>query len=149
MVANGGLPCTKTLTFSLNPVTQVSEWGNPLHHQSGPWHQFCLGKPTTSSKWPLTAILPLTPFEKWGIDFIGPISPAAQRSRGKYIIFATDYETKWVEGAATCKNDATTVAAFLFEHNITRFGCPLELVSDRGLHFLECYYWIDHWPLLH
>lgn len=50
---------------------------------------------------------------------------------------ATDYLTKWVEAKHTKKNDAATTAAFLFENIITRFGCPLELVSDRGLHFLN------------
>lgn len=50
---------------------------------------------------------------------------------------ATDYLTKWVEAKHTKKNDAATAAAFLFENIITRFGCPLELVSDRGLHFLN------------
>lgn len=96
-----------------------------------------VGKPTASSKWPLTPILPLAPFEKWGIDFIGPISPAARQSRSKYIILATDYATKWVEAKATRKNDAQVAASFLFEYIITRFGCPLEIVSDRGLHFLN------------
>lgn len=95
------------------------------------------GGPTASSHWPLTPILPLAPFEKWGIDYIGPIKPAARNSRAQYIILATDYATKWVEAVATVKNDAKTSAKFLFENIVTRFGCPLEIVSDRGLHFLN------------
>ncbi|OAE18999.1 hypothetical protein AXG93_2551s1020 [Marchantia polymorpha subsp. ruderalis] len=42
-----------------------------------------------------------------------------------------------VEARATRRDDAATVAAFLFESIITRYGCPLELVSDRGTHFLN------------
>lgn len=56
-----------------------------------------VGKPTTTSKWPLTPILPLAPFEKWGIDFIGLISPPTRRTRSRYVILAIDYATKWVE----------------------------------------------------
>lgn len=50
---------------------------------------------------------------------------------------ATDYATKWVEARATRKNDAETSAKFIFERIMMRFGYPLELVSDRGTHFLN------------
>ncbi|OAE31460.1 hypothetical protein AXG93_725s1500 [Marchantia polymorpha subsp. ruderalis] len=42
-----------------------------------------------------------------------------------------------VEAEATRKDDAATVAKFLFKSIITRYGCPLELVSDRETHFLN------------
>ncbi|CAM6085160.1 unnamed protein product [Calypogeia fissa] len=48
-----------------------------------------------------------------------------------------DYATKWVEATATRKDDALISAWFLFEQIFTRFGPPLELVSDRGTHFLN------------
>jgi hypothetical protein len=32
---------------------------------------------------------------------------------------------------------AKVVAQFLYENIITRFGCPLELVNDRGTNFLN------------
>ena len=54
-----------------------------------------------------------------------------------YIILAIDYATKWVEARPTRKNNASTVAIFLFEEIMMRFGHPLELVSDRGTHFLN------------
>ena len=50
---------------------------------------------------------------------------------------ATDYATKWVEARATMKNDALAAASFLFEEIMMRFEHPLELVSDRGKHFLN------------
>jgi hypothetical protein len=89
------------------------------------------GTPSFRNHWPLTPIIPLAPFEKWGIDFIGPISPVSSQKK-RYIILATDYATKWVEARATRKNDAQTSASFLFEEVMMRFGHPLELVSDRG-----------------
>jgi hypothetical protein len=94
------------------------------------------GTPSFRNHWPLTPIIPLAPFEKWGIDFIGPISPVSSQKK-RYIILATDYATKWVEARATRKNDAQTSASFLFEEVMMRFGHPLELVSDRGTHFLN------------
>ncbi|CAM6093914.1 unnamed protein product [Calypogeia fissa] len=96
-----------------------------------------MGKPTATSHWPLTPILSLAPFEKWGIDFTGPIQPPFACTRNRYIILATDYATKWVEARATKKNNTEAAAKFIFEAILVCFGCPLELVSDRGLHFLN------------
>jgi transposase InsO family protein len=50
---------------------------------------------------------------------------------------ATDYATKWVEAKALRKADAESTAKFLYEHIITRFGCPLEIDSDQGSHFVN------------
>ena len=95
-----------------------------------------IGAPAFQNHWPLTPIVPLAPFEKWGIDFIRPINPVSAR-KNRYIILATDYATKWVEARSTKRNNAATAAGFLFEEIMMRFGHPLELVSDRGKHFLN------------
>ena len=76
-------------------------------------------------------------FEKWGIDFFGPIDPPAYKTQAQYIIVATDYLTKWVETKATRHNDARTIANFLYQEVFTRYGLPIEIVSDRGTHFLN------------
>jgi transposase InsO family protein len=94
------------------------------------------GRPAKRHLWPLTPIMPLAPFEKWGIDFNGPINPSSSRGN-RYIILATDYSTKWVEAKATWKNDTKVAANFLFDQILMRFGYPLELVSDQGKHFLN------------
>ena len=86
---------------------------------------------------PLHPIAVNKPFEKWGLDFIGPISPAARGSQARYIITGTDYVTKWAEAKAIRKADALATAQFMYENIITRFGCPREIVSDRGSHFLN------------
>ena len=77
------------------------------------------------------------PFEKWGIGFVGSISPAAINSQARYIIVVTDYFSKWVEARATRKADAKSSAKFLYEQVISRYGCPLELINDRCVHFLN------------
>ena len=50
---------------------------------------------------------------------------------------ATDYATKWVEARALRTNSAQETTQFLYESVLTRFGCPLHLVSDQGSHFLN------------
>jgi hypothetical protein len=85
---------------------------------------------------PLNPILPLAPFEKWGIDFIGEIHPSSSNGM-RHIIVATEYLTKWAEAKAIKTNDASSAANFLFEYIIARFGCPKVLISDRGRHFLN------------
>ena len=96
-----------------------------------------VGKPSPSTAMPLIPLMALAPFEKWGIDFVGPIAPATKYGKKKYILVATDYATKWAEAMATRNDDAKTVARFLYENIISRFGCPKELISDRGTHFLN------------
>lgn len=94
------------------------------------------GAPSFRNHWPLTPIVPLAPFVQWGIDYVGPITPIS-KGRKRYIILATDYATKCMEARATKRNDSRTTAGFLFEEIMMRFGHPLELVSDRGKHFLN------------
>ncbi|XP_024515315.1 uncharacterized protein LOC112340704 [Selaginella moellendorffii] len=76
------------------------------------------------------------PFEKWGIDFCGPFPPA-RRTGYKYVLVCTDYVTKWSEVKVLWEDTGKKVAEFFYEQIITRFGVPLELVSDRGTHFLN------------
>ncbi|MCO5596949.1 hypothetical protein L7F22_051020 [Adiantum nelumboides] len=85
---------------------------------------------------PLRSMMEARAFAKWGIDFVGPCPPT-YKSHAQYIIVVTDYLTKWVEAKATTKNDAKTTAQFLYENIFTRYGLPIEIVSDRGTHFIN------------
>ena len=86
---------------------------------------------------PHQPILPLEPFQKWGLDFFRPFKPAAARTGNKYIIVATDYCTKWVEAKALRDNTAASTAKFVYEHLWCRYGCPIELISDQRGHFIN------------
>ena len=96
-----------------------------------------VGKPVTSSSMSLNPILAQVPFEKWGIDFVDPNKPLSCCGRKHYILVATEYVTKWAEALATKTDDAETVAKFLYEYIIICFGCPKELVIDKGIHFIN------------
>eukprot|EP00253_Pinus_taeda_P016334 PITA_16334 len=78
----------------------------------------------------------LHPFEKWVIDFVGPIELRGKTGE-RYIITATEYLTQWVEAYPIKDRTATTIENFLFKNVLTRFGCPRILMSDRGMHFLN------------
>ena len=53
----------------------------------------------------------------------------------KHIIVAVGYFKKWVEEMPTYKADGETVAFFIFNQIIARFGIPKEIVTGHGSHF--------------
>jgi len=76
-------------------------------------------------------------FDKWAIDFIGPIKPPREKTRVQHIITATEYLTRWVKVQLVKDCIATTTAKFLFQYFLEWFGCHKVLMSDRGTHFLN------------
>jgi hypothetical protein len=84
---------------------------------------------------PLHISLPLVPFERWGIDYVGEVHPKSSKGMA-YIVVATEYLTKWAEAKAVRTNTAKNAPIFLYENIVARFGCPKILVSDRGKYFL-------------
>ena len=48
-----------------------------------------LGQPTELARMPHQPLLLLDPFQKWGLDFVGPFMPAATRTGNKYIFVVT------------------------------------------------------------
>ena len=77
----------------------------------------------------------IEPFEKWAIDFIGPINPTSLSK--KHILVCTDFVTKWVEAKAISFATEKVVVDFLFTEIFTRFGVPREIVSDNGPQFIS------------
>ncbi|MCO5606076.1 hypothetical protein L7F22_060263 [Adiantum nelumboides] len=82
---------------------------------------------------PQTPILSYGPFEKWGIDAIGPLP---RSNSGKlYIIMGVDFMTRWAEATTSARITAKEVAKFVYESIGCKFGVPLEILSDRGSGF--------------
>lgn len=63
--------------------------------------------------------------------------PRGSPRGARYLLVAMDYATKWDEVKATKDNTAMTVAKFLFEKIFSQYGCPLEITSDQGSHFVN------------
>jgi len=82
---------------------------------------------------PLHPIKVEAPFDKIGIDFVGPLPTTTQGN--KYIIIAMDYMTKYPETKAVPLANAQQTAIFVYEDIICRHGYPNFLLSDRGTHF--------------
>ena len=87
-------------------------------------------------KVPLKSTPPFGPLQRWGLDFVGQIRPITLQGY-KYILVTTDYTTKWVQAKLLRNNTAVVTATFLYDNIITCFGCPLEIESDQGTHFVE------------
>jgi len=96
----------------------------------------CIGQPFMHDKMTLNLVTPLEPFQKWAMDFVGPFR-SSSRVKYKYILVVAYYYIKLVEARALRDNKATLVVKFLYEHIITRFDCPIEIISDRGGHFIN------------
>ena len=67
-------------------------------------------------------------FQKVGVDVVH-----MPKSNGyRYIVFARDDFSGWLEGRPLTSATASTVAKFLYEEVITRHGCPENIVFDGG-----------------
>jgi hypothetical protein len=89
-----------------------------------------MGQPNHGDEMPLNPRILLEPFERWALDFVGPINlPSNQKV---YIVVCTDYMTKWVEAKVLHRATEEAVLDFLFEDIFIRFGVPRELVTDGG-----------------
>ncbi len=74
---------------------------------------------------------------KWGLDFIGPIKPTNRLIGNKYILVTTDYAIKWVEENTLITNIVVVTSRFLYAYILTRLGCPLTIVTNQGIHFIN------------
>ena len=71
--------------------------------------------------------------EKVHIDFIGPLK---QSTRGnEHILVIVDQFNKWIETIPLPTQDAETTATAAVTEFFSRFGYPLQLISDQGRNF--------------
>lgn len=63
--------------------------------------------------------------------------PTWKEDCARYIITTTDYLTRWVEAQPTSNFNKNTIAKFIFEYILSRFGCLKILMSNQCSHFLN------------
>ena len=77
---------------------------------------------------PLIPISVKTPFQQWGLDFIGEINLVSS-GQHRWILIATNYFTKWVEATDT------VIIDFLLSNILARFGFPRKVIIDNAKAF--------------
>jgi len=73
------------------------------------------------------------PFERVFIDIAGPHPRSAEGH--VFLLTVMDHFTKWAEAIPLRNQTAPTVARALIVHVFSRFGTPLQLLSDSGPEF--------------
>ncbi|CAF4741665.1 unnamed protein product [Rotaria sp. Silwood1] len=88
------------------------------------------GKTTTEPLHPLT---PVPPFHRWSLDFIGQLPVTSNGNR--WILIALDHTTKWPIVRVVPNATHEVVAKFVYQEIVLNFGCPTEIITDRGNNF--------------
>eukprot|EP00253_Pinus_taeda_P002627 PITA_02627 len=131
----GGHFATKRTAFK---ILQAGYYWPSLHQYVKRYTSQCdrcqrMGKPTPKYVMRMQPKMTFEPFEKCGMDFVGPINPPSKHKQ--YIIVCTNYLIKWVETKAILVATEEKVTEFLGENIFYKFGYPIELVTDEGSQF--------------
>jgi len=105
-------------------ILHVGLWWPTLHQDSKAYYKACdvcqrTSRPSQRHELPLNPQMTLQPFEKWIIDFVGPIQPQGNKTGVRYIITAIEYLTRWAEAQPVKDCIGATAAKFLFEYVLT------------------------------
>ena len=94
-----------------------------------------MGQPNILVQMPLQPQLVVEPFDRWALDFVGPINPPSKQKF--YILVCTNYMMKWVEAVALVKSNDQDVIDFQYGEIFTHFRVPKEVVTDGGPQFVS------------
>ena len=103
-----------------------------IHIQSCITCQQCKNPPK-KAKAPLHNVKTGYPFEKLGIDIVGPIPPSEKGN--KYIVVLVDYFTKYPFAFPLKDIQSETVAESIIDSSFCTFGVPISIHSDQGSNF--------------
>jgi hypothetical protein len=70
------------------------------------------------------------PFERWGLDLIGPLPKTANGNR--WVIIAVDYATGWPKAHPIRDATSEVLAEFMRTKIYRQYGAPKEVITDRG-----------------
>ncbi|RWS23791.1 pol polyprotein-like protein [Leptotrombidium deliense] len=95
-----------------------------------------LSKPSRLLKSGISGMLKASrPFERFHIDICGPF--VKTENKKKYIVCAIDQFSKFIEMKAIKNQNSYTIAKFIKNNIICRYGPPRFILSDRGAVFLS------------
>ena len=89
--------------------------------------------PSTRNRGQLVPMTTGVPFERVGIDILGPFPVTLRDNR--YVIVFMDYFTKWPEAIGIPDMTAETVTNVFITHWVSKYGVPYEIHSDQGRNF--------------
>ena len=81
----------------------------------------------------LTTIASLWPFAQCGINIVGSLPWG--KGQVKFLLFAIDYFTKWVEAEALLTITKAKIQSFVWKSIICRFKIPQKIISDNRRQF--------------
>eukprot|EP00253_Pinus_taeda_P031663 PITA_31663 len=120
-------------------VIHVGYYWATLFRDAHEYVRKCRNCPTSSgrqrkSAFPLQPVNIEQPFEQWGLDIIGEITPNSSKQH-KYILTAIGYFTKCVEAIPLKTTNSESIIEFIDQFIVTRFGVPNALVFDNASYF--------------
>lgn len=80
-------------------------------------------------------ILQLQPMDMWGMDFIGPITPACSITGAKYVLIIVDYFSRFLFARPLAEATMQTTMDVILNHVVPITGWPRSIYSDNGSHF--------------
>lgn len=107
-----------------------------MHHDIAEWTTSCPECQSFAAvkvDRPPMKILTTSIFERWALDFVGPLP--VTRSGHRYILVAVEYLTSFPLATPTATNDARTVAHFVLNEIVYTYGLPKEILTDQGREF--------------
>jgi hypothetical protein len=78
-------------------------------------------------------IQPTWPLQMWGLDLLGPLSPAQGNLR--YVVVAVEYFSKWIETKPLATITLAIVQKHFWQSIVCRFGVPKAITVDNGTQF--------------
>ena len=96
----------------------------------GPCSRYHRGPPPKFAE--MQPILVGEPFERVSVDVTGPHPRAAKGHGHVFMMTVMDHFSKWAEAIPLRNHTAPTVSRALMTHLFSRFGMPLQLLTDRG-----------------
>lgn len=99
-------------------ILVVGVWWPTLFEDMDKWvktYNVCqrAGKPSQQHFMPMQLIMAQAPFDKWGLDFVGPISPPNKCTNTTYILVTTDFMTKQTKAKTMKTYDAQSTSIHL------------------------------------